>query len=191
MINKRMQDVMNEQIKHETFSSYLYFSMAAYFHSKSLDGMAQWMKAQAQEEFGHALRFFTQWMKAQAQEEFGHALRFFNHINDRGGRIELKALEKPQVEWESPVAAFKEALKHEVFITGKINDLAKLADEENDRAASIMLQWFVTEQVEEEDSVSTVIDMLELVGDSGHGVLMADRELGQRIAGPLLPPEEA
>ena len=172
MIGQRIQTVMNEQIKHETFSAYLYFSMAAYFHSKSLDGMAQWMKA-------------------QAQEEFGHALRFFNHINDRGGRIEFQSLEKPQTEWDSPIAAFRAALKHEEFITSKINDLATLADEENDRAAGIMLQWFVTEQVEEEDTVSTVIDMLELIGDSGHGILMADRELGSRVAGPILPPEAA
>ena len=172
MIGKKIENAMNEQIKHETFSAYLYFSMAAYFHSKSLDGMAQWMKS-------------------QAQEEFAHALRFFNHINDRGGRIELQTLEKPQTEWESPIAAFKAALVHEEFITGKINDLAKLADAENDRAAGIMLQWFVTEQVEEEDSVSTVIDMLDLIGDSGHGILMADRELGSRVAGPVLPPEEA
>jgi ferritin len=171
MISSKMQSSMNEQIKHETFSAYLYFSMAAYFHSKSLDGMAQWMKA-------------------QAQEEFAHALRFFNHINDRGGRIELQALEKPQTEWESPLAAFKAALEHEEFITGKINNLAKLADEQNDRPAGIMLQWFVTEQVEEEDSVSTVINMLELIGNSGHGILMADRELGARVAGPILPPEE-
>ena len=172
MIGKKIENAMNEQIKHETFSAYLYFSMAAYFHSKSLDGMAQWMKA-------------------QAQEEFAHALRFFNHINDRGGRIELQALAKPQSEWKSPIDAFKAALEHEEFITGKINDLAKLADDENDRAAGIMLQWFVTEQVEEEDSVSTVIDMLDLIGDSGHGILMADRELGSRVAGPVLPPEEA
>lgn len=172
MIKQRIQDVMNEQIKHETFSAYLYFSMAAYFHSKGFNGMAQWMKA-------------------QAQEEFGHALRFFNHINERGGRIELQAIEKPEAKWESPLAAFKAALQHEEFITDKINSLAKIADEENDRAASIMLQWFVTEQVEEEASVSEVIDMLELVSDSGHGMLMADRELGARIAGPLLPPEEA
>ena len=171
MISKRIQDAMNDQIKHETFSAYLYFSMAAYFYSRSLDGMAQWMKA-------------------QAQEEFGHALRFFNHINDRGGRIELHALEKPQTEWDSPLAAFEAALAHEEFITGKINDLAKLADEENDRAAGIMLQWFVTEQVEEEDSVSSVIDMLKLIGDSGHGMIMADRELGTRVAGPAEPPAE-
>lgn len=172
MISKRIQDAMNDQIKHETFSAYLYFSMAAYFHSRSLDGMAQWMKA-------------------QAQEEFGHALRFFNHINERGGRIVLQALDKPQTDWDSPIAVFKASLQHEEFITSKINDLAKMADEENDRAAAIMLQWFVTEQVEEEDTVSTVIDMLELIGDSGHGILMADRELGTRIAGPVLPPEEA
>jgi len=172
MIGKKIENAMNEQIKHEAFSAYLYYSMSAYFHSKSLDGMAQWMKA-------------------QAQEEFAHALRFFNHINDRGGRIDLQAIEKPQKEWESPVAAFKAALQHEEFITSKIKDLAKIADEENDRAAGIMLQWFVTEQVEEEDSVSTVIDMLDLIGDSGHGILMADRELGSRVAGPVLPPEEA
>lgn len=172
MIKQRIQDAMNEQIKHETFSAYLYFSMAAYFHSKGFNGMAQWMKA-------------------QAQEEFGHALRFFNHINERGGRIELQAIEKPEAQWESPLAAFQAALQHEEFITDKINSLAKIADEENDRAASIMLHWFVTEQVEEEASVSEVIDMLKLVSDSGHGMLMADRELGTRIAGPLLPPGEA
>jgi len=171
MISERMQQAMNDQIKHETFSAYLYFSMAAYFHSKGLDGMAQWMKA-------------------QAQEEFGHALRFFNHINDRGGRIELQALEKPESKWNSPQNVFEAALQHEQFITGKINDLAKIADDENDRAAGIMLQWFISEQVEEEDSVGKVLDMLEIVGHQGPGLLMADRELGQRVAGPMLPPGE-
>jgi len=166
MIGQRMQKAMNEQIMHETGSAYLYFSMAAYFHANGLDGMAQWMKA-------------------QAQEELGHALRFFHHINDRGGRIELLGIEKPQAEWASPLAAFQAALGHEEFITGKIDELMKIAREENDNAAAIMLQWFVTEQVEEEDSVSKVIDTLQLVGESGHGLLMADRELGQRVSGPL------
>ncbi len=170
MIGQRMQDVMNEQIMHEAGSAYLYFAMAAYFHANSLDGMAQWMKA-------------------QAQEEVGHALRFFQHINNRGGRVELLAIEKPQSEWTSPLAAFKAALGHEEFITGKINELVTIAREENDNAADIVLQWFVTEQVEEEDSVSKVVSMLELIGDSGHGLLMADRELGQRIAGPLTTSE--
>jgi ferritin len=166
MIGQRMQDAMNEQIMHEAGSAYLYFSMAADFHAKGLDGMAQWMKA-------------------QAQEEVGHALRFFNHINDRGGRIELLAIDKPQKEWDSPLAAFKAALEHEEFITGKIDELVKIAREENDNAAEITLQWFVTEQIEEEDSVSKVIGMLELIGESGYGLLTADRELGQRTAGPL------
>lgn len=171
MISQRMQDAMNQQIQHETFSAYLYFSMAAYFHSKGLDGMAHWMKA-------------------QAQEEFGHALRFFNHINERGGRIELYALDQPDHEWNSPRDAFNAALKHEQFITGKINDLAKLADDENDRAAGIMLQWFIEEQVEEEDSVNKVLDLLNIAGEQGPGLLMADRELEQRIPGAILPPGE-
>jgi len=166
MIGPRMQQAMNEQIMHETASAYLYFSMASDFHAKGFDGMAQWMKA-------------------QAQEEIGHALRFFNHINDRGGRVELLAIEKPQKEWASPLSAFQAAFRHEEFITGKIDELVQLAREENDNAAEIMLQWFVTEQVEEEDSVTKVVDMLELIGDSGHGLLMTDRELGQRVAGSL------
>ena len=166
MIGRRMQDAMNEQIMHEAGSAYLYFAMAADFHAKGLDGMAQWMKA-------------------QALEEVGHALRFFHYINDRGGRVELLAIDKPQVEWESPLAAFEAALGHEEFITGRIDELVKIAREENDNAADIMLQWFVTEQVEEEDSVSKVVDMLKLVGESGYGLLMADRELGQRMPGPV------
>lgn len=168
MIGKRMQQAMNDQIKHETFSAYLYVSMAAYFHSRGLDGMAQWMKA-------------------QAQEELGHAVRFFNHIQGRGGRVELQAIDKPEKEWASPSDAFKAALKHEEFITSRINELAKIADEENDRAAGILLQWFVTEQVEEEDSVTKVVDMLRIVGETGPGLLMADRELGLRAAAAFPP----
>jgi ferritin len=171
MIGQRMQEAINEQVMHEAFSAYLYASMAAYFHANGLDGMARWMMA-------------------QAQEEVGHALRFFDHINERGGRVELLAIEKPQAEWDSPLAAYKAALAHEEFITGRIDGLVKLAREENDNAAEIMLQWFVTEQVEEEDSVSKVIDMLEIAGEKGPGLLMADRELGQRVAAPLPTGEE-
>ena len=166
MIGKRMQEAMNDQIMHETFSAYLYVSMAAYFQAEGLDGMAQWIKA-------------------QAQEELTHAARFFNHIAERGGRVELQAIDKPEKEWSSPLDAFKAALKHEEFISGRINELATIADEENDRAANIMLQWFVTEQVEEEDSVSKVIDLLKIAGEVGPGLLMADRELAQRIAAPF------
>jgi ferritin len=168
MIGPRVQSAMNEQIKNETFSAYLYVAMAADFEAKGFAGMAQWMKA-------------------QAQEELGHALRFFNHINERGGRVELQAIDKPQAEWASPRDAFEAALEHEEFITGTISDLAKLAEKENDRAAGIMLQWFVAEQVEEEDSVRKVLDMLAIVGEKGPGLLMADRELGQRVPAPFPP----
>jgi ferritin len=165
MISKRMQDEMNQQIKHEAASAYLYMSMAAYFHSKSLDGMAQWMTAQAQEEVAHAMRFYA-------------------HINERGGRVELQAIDKPASDWATPLDAFKASLAHEQFITGRIDELVRVAREESDNAAGIMLQWFVSEQVEEEATVSTVVDMLSLIGDSGHGLLMADRELGARTYVP-------
>ena len=163
MIGKRMQDAMNEQIKHELESAYLYLSMAAYFESLGSEGMAQWMRV-------------------QTQEEVGHAMRFFSHITERDGRVELLELSKPQKEWASPLEAFKAAYKHEQFITGKIDELVRIAAEEGDHAAGIMLQWFVTEQVEEEASTSRVAQMLEQVGDSGTGLLMLDRELGTRTA---------
>ena len=112
------------------------------------------------------------------------ALEVFEHIDDRGGRIELMAIDQPQNEWPSPLDAFAAALEHEKFITGKIDDLVEVAKEENDTAAEILLQWFVAEQVEEEASVQKVVDILKRVGDSGNGLLMIDRELGRRTASP-------
>lgn len=165
MINERMQNALNEQIKHELESAYLYLSMAAYFRAEGFDGMAQWMAV-------------------QAQEEFTHAMKFFDHIDERNGRVVLKALAQPQGEWTSPRAAFEAAYGHERFITGKIDDLVKIASEEGDHAAGIMLQWFITEQVEEEASALKVIELLRRIGDSGYGLIMADRELGKRIAIP-------
>jgi len=156
---------MNEQIKHELESAYLYLSMVAYFEGDGLEGMAQWMTV-------------------QSQEEVAHAMKFFNHINERDGRVELLPLGQPQKEWASPLAAFQAAYKHEQFITGKIDELVRIAEEENDNAGKTMLQWFVTEQVEEESSSDKVVDLLEQIGDSGHGLIMVDRELGARIAAP-------
>jgi len=161
MITKKMQDAMNEQIKHELESAYLYLSMVAYFHSLGLDGMAQWMRA-------------------QTQEEMVHAMKFFDHIKDREGRIELLPLAQPKKEWSSPLAAFQDAYQHEKFITAKINALVKIAAEETDYPASVLLQWFSTEQVEEESSTSRVAQMLERIGDSGNGLIMLDRELDTR-----------
>jgi len=158
MISKKMQDAMNEQIKYELESAYLYLSMAAYFHSLGLDGMAQWMRV-------------------QTQEEMVHAMKFFDHIKDRGGRVELLPLAQPKREWSSPLVAFQEAYKHEQFITSKINDLVKIAKEEPDNPANVLLHWFITEQVEEEASTSRVAQALERIGDSGQGLIMLDREL--------------
>jgi ferritin len=161
MIGKKMQDALNEQIKEELESAYLYLSAAAYFHFAGFDGMAKWMTV-------------------QAEEEREHAMKFFDHIVERDGRVELLALDQPKKEWTSPLEAFQDAYKHEQYITGRINDLVKLAAEENDNPAAIMLQWFVTEQVEEEASASKIVQMLERIGDAGHGLIMLDYELGKR-----------
>jgi len=161
MIGKKMQDALNEQIKNELESAYLYLSMSAYFHDNGLDGMAHWMRV-------------------QTREEKNHAMKILDHIADRQGRVELKALPEPKKDWESPLAAFKAAHKHEQFITAKIGELVKLAVAEGDHAASIMLQWFVTEQVEEEANASKIVQMLERIGPSGSGLVMLDRELGKR-----------
>ena len=161
MINEKMQNAMNEQIKHEMESAYLYLSMAAYFHGLNLDG-------------------FAQWMRVQAMEEEVHAMKFFDHINEREGRIALKALAQPQTEWSSPLDAFKAAYKHEQFISGKINDLVKLAHDTGDYPALPMLNWFTTEQIEEEASALKVAKDLERVGTSGAGLVMLDKELGKR-----------
>jgi ferritin len=162
MINNRVEQMMNEQIKLEIASSYLYLSMSAYFSSKGLDGMAAWMES-------------------QSQEELVHAMKFYKHITDRDGRVMLQPLEQPQAEWESPLSAWQAAYKHEQFITGKINELTKLAHQESDFAALPMLGWFVDEQIEEEASTSKVVQSLEMVGTSGQGMLMLDRELGTRV----------
>ena len=162
MIKESVQKAFNEQIKEEVESAYLYLSMVGYFHSIGLDGMAQWMRI-------------------QVQEELAHAMKFFDFINERGGKVELLPISTQRhKEWASPLEAFQAAYKHEQHITSKINDLVQLARDENDNAAGIFLQWFVTEQVEEEANTSKVAEMLERIGDSGHGLFMMDEKLGQR-----------
>jgi len=171
MINEKIEKAFNEQINNEIFSAYLYYSMSAYFHSIGLDGMAQWMKV-------------------QALEELTHAQKFFDHIVERDGRVELGAIEKPQIEWKSPLEAFEAAYKHEQFITGKINELMKLSRDENDYASQGMLQWFVDEQVEEEASTSKIAQQLQMINDSPNALLMLDRELGTRVFTPPAPEDQ-
>ena len=160
-IGKTMQDALNKQINAELFSEYLYLSMAAYFESQNLGG-------------------FARWMVVQAEEEHSHAMKIYGFINERGGRVTLDAIEKPKTEWSSPLEAFQDAYEHEKKVTEMIHNLVELANKEKDHASFSMLQWFVNEQVEEEDSASTVVAQLEMIKDSTNGLLMLDHALGQR-----------
>jgi ferritin len=161
MIGKKMLDALNEQINAELYSSYLYLAMAADFQAKNLKG-------------------FAKWMEVQAKEEAGHAQRIYEFLVDRGGRIALKAIAAPPGEWKSPLAAFEDSYAHEQKVTGLIHKLADLAAAEGDHAAAVMLQWFVTEQVEEEANASEIVEKLKLVKDSVQGLFMMDSLLGQR-----------
>ena len=163
MIPNKITKAFNDQIMHEFYSAYLYLSMAAWLETEGLEGMGRWMRV-------------------QAMEEMTHAMKFFDHILERGGEPELLAIEKPPVKWDSPLAAFENAFAHEQFISGKINELMTLSLSESDHASNAFLQWFVTEQVEEEESVSEIVDQLQLIEDDRGALFMLDRELGQRAA---------
>jgi ferritin len=163
MLSKKIETSLNEQLNAEMYSSYLYLSMNAFFKSINLDG-------------------FANWMQAQAQEELMHAMKFYDFINQRGGRVVLSQIEAPPIEWSSPVEVFEETLKHEQKVTGLINGLVEIALAEHDHATNIFLQWFVTEQVEEEESVGNVLQQLMLLGDEKNGLFMIDRELAKRTA---------
>ncbi len=168
-MNEKIREAFNKQINAELYSSYLYLSMSAYFESINLPG-------------------FAQWMRCQAQEEIVHAMKFNGFVNERGGMVVLTAINGPPTSWESPLNAFEEAYAHERKVTGMINDLVDLAIQERDHASNNFLQWFVAEQVEEEDSADRVVQSLKLAGSQGGGLFMIDRELGKRVF--TLPPAE-
>jgi ferritin len=168
MIGKKLNEAINDQIKNELESYYIYLSMAAYFHSRNLDGM------------GH-------YMRVQAHEEMLHAMKFFNHLIDRGGKILLKDLKQIKTSWESPLEAFKDAHKHEKFISGKINDLTTICREEKEYASEPLLAWFSNEQIEEEANASRIAEQLEMVANDKSALLMIDRELGARVYPPGTP----
>ena len=160
-MSPKVEDAINEQIAQEFYASYLYLSMMAYFEAESLGG-------------------FAQWMRMQAQEEHGHAMKLVEFLIERGGRLELKAIDKPPADFESPLAVMEAALSHEQKVTARINDLYELAVAERDYPAQVMLQWFITEQVEEEASAGAIVDQLQLAGDSGGAMLMLDAKMGGR-----------
>lgn len=163
MIEDGMEKALNEQIRWELYSSYLYLSMSAYFSSISLPG-------------------FAHWMKSQAQEELLHAMKFYEYLIGRGGKVILLSINQPQFEWESPQKVFEDIYGHEQKVTGLINGLVDLATSKKDYATINMLQWFVAEQVEEESTAEEILQKIRLVSEEkGVGVLyMLDRDLSQR-----------
>jgi ferritin len=163
MITKTVQDAVNEQINKELYSSYLYLSMSAYFSDKNLPGLAQWLRV-------------------QAEEERGHAMKFYDFLLDRGGRVLLKEIAKPGEMWNSTFEAFKEVQAHEAMITASINALYELAVKEKDYPTQILLQWFINEQVEEEKNAAGIVAQLELINAKDTAVLMLDHQLGKRSA---------
>jgi ferritin len=163
MIPKAMQDAMNEQIKNELYSAYLYLSMAAHFESKTLMG-------------------FANWLRIQAKEELGHAMKFYDFILERGGEVTLKAIDQPPSSWQSNLEAFEQVLAHEQKVTKNIHDLYELALKEKDYPSQVMLQWFIEEQVEEEKNATEIIEKLKLIDAHGTAVLMLDHELSKREA---------
>jgi len=157
MISKKMEEALNEQVNAELYSSYLYLSMESFFKSQNLNG-------------------FANWMRIQTQEEVLHATKIYDFINERGGRVLLKAIEA--------LAVFKAVYEHEQKVTGLVNDLVDLAIKEKDHATNSFLQWFVNEQVEEESTADEIVQQLKMVENAPGGIFMFDRELGQRVFTP-------
>jgi len=161
MLNKKIEIALNRQITEEFFSAHLYLSMSAYFGNENLSG-------------------FANWTLLQYKEEVSHGMRFFNYIIERGGRVNLEKIDTPQTSWKSPLAAFEDVLAHEQKITDCINKLVTLAKSEKDYATDNMLQWFVTEQVEEEASASDILQKLQFTKGSNSSLLFLDGQLSKR-----------
>ena len=160
-LSKPLQAALNDQIQKEYYSSYLYLAMAAHLEAQNLPGAAKWTRI-------------------QSQEELTHALKLFDHVVDRGGRATLAAIPQPPAEYGSALQLFEKVLEHERLVTASIHALYALAVKEQDYPAQIMLQWFVTEQVEEEKNATQVVEQLKAVGESKMSLMLLDRHLGKR-----------
>ncbi|MDR1194944.1 MAG: ferritin [Endomicrobium sp.] len=159
--SERMYKALNEQIRNEYFSAYLYLSMSACCYAKNLTGMAHWFRV-------------------QYEEELSHGDKIFKYITERGAKVELLQIDRPPCEWASALEMYKNALTHEQYVTGLINNLVKIAGEDKDYATLSFLQWFVDEQVEEEANDEAIIAQLEMIGESKGSLLFLDRQLGKR-----------
>ena len=167
MMNEKIQTALNDQINAELHSAYIYLSMSAYYQDQDLPGLASWMRV-------------------QAMEELTHADRFFKFIVEKDGRVLLNPIKEVETEWESAAEAMMAAHNHEHYISGRINDLVDLAHTEKDHATYNFLQWFVSEQVEEESQTWEAYRKLKLVGTEGAGLYMVDQEMGTRVF--VMPP---
>lgn len=161
MISPKIQDAINAQINAEFWSAYLYLSMGMHFQAEGYNGIANWFRI-------------------QFKEEQAHAEIFMNYLNSRGGRVVLKEIAPVPTTWESPLNAFEDTLAHEEKVTGLIHNLYALAEAEHDYATRGKLDWFVSEQVEEEETAKELIDRLKLIGDNGMALYMLDQELAAR-----------
>ncbi len=161
MMNSELLEALNKQLNAELYSAYLYLSMAAYFDYKGLQG-------------------FAHWMRKQAEEELGHAMKFYEYINDRGGRVVLYEVEKPPSDWGTVTDVFRHAYQHEKKVTESINKLVDLARKHDDKPTEVFLQWFVQEQVEEEKSFAEILQLLEYAGEKPQSILMLNSHLAQR-----------
>ncbi len=162
MVSVKMEEALNNQLNAEVYSGYLYLAMAAYFEDTDLSG-------------------FANWMRVQAQEELSHGMKFYDYLVQRGSRVSLSEIEKPQFEWDSPVDVFEHVLSHEKTVSGMIHDLVDLAIEEGDHPTNNFLQWFVAEQVEEEDSANTALNKVKLASEASNGLFLADADFGARV----------
>ena len=171
MLSKKMVKALNEQINKEVYSAYLYMAMSSYSDFIGLKG-------------------FANWFMVQYQEEMEHAMRFYNYIQEQGEQVKLLAIDQPQTKFASPLAMFEKTLEHEKYVTKRINMLVDQAMKENDHATQIFLQWFVTEQVEEEANANDILAKLKLVGKQGNGLFMVDKDLAARTFTPSLAKDE-
>ena len=165
MISEKMVEALNTQINREMYSAYLYISMSA--HSTHI-----------------GLKGFANWFMVQYHEEMVHAMKFYDYINSQNGKVKLMAIDQPPTEFESPLDMFEKTLAHEQSVTRWINELVDLAIAEKDHATSIFLQWFVTEQIEEEGNDNDIISQLKLMGEQGNALFMIDKELATRVFVP-------
>ena len=161
MLSKAIQDAINNQINKELYSSYLYLAMSSHFAEANLSG-------------------FSSWMRVQSGEEYGHAMKFYGYVIERNGHVELDAIDKPQTKFKSPTEVFKQVLEHEQKVTAMITKLYELAVKEKDYPSQIMLQWFITEQVEEERNAGDILEQLKMIGESPVSIIMMDRQLAAR-----------